>query len=261
MLQIKVAIQLASFKLPIKRGLQIAAQLGADAVEIDARNELRPNELSATGIRHFRKQLEDLNLKVSALSFQTRGSYYELNGLDRRVEATKQMLKFAYDLGTNVVVNQVGTIPPDSEDPHFQMLLQTLGDIGAAGQRVGAMLCARTGTEDGAVMKNLIDALPTGSLPVDFDPGNLIINGFSASEAIELLAEYVWHVHARDGVQDLAQGRGLEVPLGRGSADFPNILARLEERGYQGYLTVQRDHSDEPIIEIEQGVKFLNNVG
>ena len=261
MLQIKVAVRLASLKTTFKRALHTAAQLGFEAVEIDARNELLPREISKTGIRHLRKQLEDLQLKVSAVSFETRGTYYDAEKLDGRIAATKEAMRFAYELGTNVVVNQIGRVPEDPEDANFDLLRQALSDIGAEGLRCGATLAARTGTESGETLLQLIKAIPDGSLSIDFDPGNLIINGFSASDAIKSLARHVVHVHARDGVQDLSKGRGLEVALGRGSADFPFLLGTLEEQGYRGWLTVQRDESEDPVTEISQAASFLHNVG
>ena len=72
MLQIKLGIELASLRLPLKKGLLTARELGAEAVEIDARHELRPEDLSRTGVRQVRKMLDDLNLRVSAVSFRTR---------------------------------------------------------------------------------------------------------------------------------------------------------------------------------------------
>ncbi len=43
---------------------------------------------------------------------------------------------------------------------------------------------------------------------------------------------------------NLARGRGLDVPLGRGSVDYPALLGSLEERGYRGYFTIQRDATE-----------------
>ncbi|MFC1757952.1 sugar phosphate isomerase/epimerase family protein, partial [Planctomycetota bacterium] len=117
-----------------------------------------------------------------------------------------------------------------------------------------------TGTEPGDRMKALIDAIPEGSVGVTLDPGGLAINGFSASEAVNCLAEHVKYVHARDGVQDLAKGRGIEVELGRGTADFPTLLGNLEEAGYRGYFTVDRDHSRNPIADIAAAVGYLQQV-
>jgi hypothetical protein len=70
-LQIKVGIRLASLRLPFRQALVMAKQLGAEAVEIDARSELRPEELTHTGVRQVRKLLDDVALRVSAVTFRT----------------------------------------------------------------------------------------------------------------------------------------------------------------------------------------------
>jgi sugar phosphate isomerase/epimerase len=259
-LEIKVGIQLASLRLPFKEALHTAARLGAQAVEIDARNELKPAEMTRTAVREVRKILEDRNMRVCALTFRTRRGYDNSEDLDRRVDATKQAMKLAYDLGASVVVNNIGRIPTDKTSRSWQNMLDALSDLGRHGQRVGATLCAETGSESGQELLELIQALPPGSIGVNFDPCNLIVNGHSVSEAIRALAPYVLHVHAKDGVRDLAQGRGVEVPLGRGSVDFPDVFSVLEEQQYRGYFTIERDECDDPVFEIGQAVQYLKAI-
>jgi sugar phosphate isomerase/epimerase len=260
LLQVKIGIQLASLKLPFRKALLTAAQLGAAAVEIDLRNQLPPEELSRTGVRHLRKMLDDLNLRVCAAAFPTRRGYDVLEDLDRRIDATKRSLQLAYDLGASVLINSVGRIPADDTSPSWGTLTQSLADIGRFGQRVGATLCAETGHESGDDLLRLIRALPDGSLGVNLDPGNLIVNGHSPLDAATALGRYVLHVHAKDGVRDLAQGRGVEVPLGRGSCEFPVLLAVLEQHEYRGYVTIERQNSADPIGEIAAAVAFLKNL-
>ncbi|MCP4816477.1 MAG: TIM barrel protein, partial [Planctomycetaceae bacterium] len=163
-------------------------------------------------------------------------------------------------LGTNVVINQVGQVPQETDDPQWETLVQALSDLGRYGQHVGTFLTAGTGSESGPDLKRLIDALPEGLLAVNLDPGNLVINGFSASEAARVLAPYVHHVHARDAMRDLARGRGLEVPLGSGTVDFPELLGILEEHRYGGYLTIDRQGSDNVVTEVAQAIQFLNSM-
>ena len=74
------------------------------------------------------------------------------------------------------------------------------------------------------------------------------------------LAAHVLHVHATDATRDLSLGRGIEVPLGRGSAEFPELLAVLEEHQYRGYITVERKDTDDPLSEMKQAVTFLRNL-
>jgi sugar phosphate isomerase/epimerase len=258
--QLRVGIQLSNLRLPFKKALHTAAHLGADAVEIDARFQLRPSEFTRTGIRQLRKTLDDHNLRVCAIGFPTRRGYDNLQDLDQRVQATKEAMQFAYDLGSSIVVNQIGRVPDTADSPGWQTLIEVLTDLGRYGQRVGACLAAETGTEDGADLVRLIDALPPGCLPITFDPGNLIINGFSAHDGIAALGTHVAHVHVQDAVRDLARGRGLETPLGRGSVDFPELIAVLEEHSYRGYFTIERQHATDPLTEIGQAVQYLRNL-
>ncbi len=255
--ELKIGIQLKSLGLPLKRGLETAARLGADAVEIDARGDVNPREMSQTALRQLRKMLDDLNLKVSALGFQTRRGYNVIEKLQERVEATKQVMELAYRLGAAIVVNQIGHIPPEPGDPDWDMLVDVLSELGRHAHRCGAFLAAETGSESGADLARLIAALPAGSLGVTLDPGNLIVNSFSPSQAIDALGQHIMYVHAKDGVRDLARGRGVEVPLGRGSADFPALLGALEEYSYRGFFTIERENSTDPMTEVGAAVAYL----
>lgn len=237
-----------------------AARLGADAVEIDARGEISPRDFSDTALRQLRKMLADQQVRVAAIGFATRRGYNVLEDLDRRVAATKEALEFAYRLGASVVVNAVGRIPESATGPEWDLLVQTLTDIGAHGDRVGARLATRTGSESPETLHKLLSALPDGALAIDFDPASLVINGHSPTEAVRLLGRHVGHVHARDGVRDLALRRGLEVTLGRGSVDFPALLGELEQREYTGYLTIERTTAEDAVKEFGDAVAYLRSL-
>jgi sugar phosphate isomerase/epimerase len=258
--RLKIGVQLASLNQPFKTALRTAASFGVDAIELDARGELRPSTLTGTARRQLRKLLDDLRLTVCAVGFRTRRGYNVFDDLDRRIEATKAAMDFAYAVGAKVVVNHVGRVPDESGSPDWDLLVASLSDLGRHSQHCGSVLAAETGSEAGPALARLIDALPYGSLGVNFDPGNLVVNGYSVDEALTALAEHIVHVHAKDGVRDLAQGRGLEVPLGRGSVDFVALLGALEQHDYRGYLTIEREKSNDPIPEIGAAVTYLRGL-
>ena len=257
---LKIAVDLASLRLPFKPALLAAKRLGAEAVEIDARGEINPQQLSHSGRRQLRKLLDDLDLRVAAVSFRTRRGYDSAQDLERRIEATKRAMEFAYSLSASLVVNAVGRVPEKSEGPTWTTLVEALTDLGGYGQHVGATLAAETGSEAGADLARLLAALPPGALAACLNPGNLIINGFSSLDAVQALGADIRYVHAKDGVRDLAQGRGVETLLGRGAADFPALLGALEEHGYRGYWTVVRERSENPLAEIGQAVSYLQSL-
>ena len=257
---LKIGIRLDSLRLGFRKALVVAARLGASGVEIDARGEIRPEIMTQTALRELRRLLDEYNLYVAAVGFHTRRGYDVPDELERRVAATKAAMKLAADLRAPIVVNQVGQVPDESKGANWDLLVQSLTDLSHFGQHVGVLLAAQTGSESGVDLGRLLAALPELGVGVDLDPGNLIINGFSPLEAVQSVGSNILHVHARDGVRDLARGRGLEVPLSRGSADFPRLLGALEEHHYRGYFTIARDEAQDPEFEIGEAVKYLKSL-
>ena len=49
----------------------------------------------------------------------------------------------------------------------------------------------------------------------------------------------------------------LEVPLGEGNVPFDAYLKALEDIGYKGFLTVERECGDDPYADIQMAVNFL----
>ncbi len=260
MADVNVGIQLSSLRMPLKKALMTAARLGAQGIEIDARHDLRPEELSDTGRRQLRKLLDDLNLRVAAVRFHTARGFDVAENLERRIDGTKQAMKFAYSLGASVVVNQIGCVPEKPEGESYNMLVQCLTDLARFGQHVGAMLAAETGSEPGEHLVNLIEGLRETALGITFNPGNLIVNNFSVEDALPRCAPHTLLVHAKDAVRDLARGRGMEVPLGRGMAEFPQIIASLEEHHYRGWYVIERDYSEDIVPSLGVAIQFLKNL-
>lgn len=253
----KIAIPLTSVRLPFRQALLAAKKLGASAVEIDARGELKPGELTGTALRQVRKLISDLELKVAAVEFRTRRGYDVGTELERRVEATKEAMTFARSLECGLVVNRIGQISEDVASRSFGTLKDVLTDLGVHGQRAGALLAAETGGESAADLARLMAAVPRGSFMIALNPGEMVVNGFAPLEVVATLGGDIGYVRAKDGVRDLARGRGVEVPLGRGESDFPALVGALEAHDYRGYLCVARETSTDPMTELSQSVQYL----
>lgn len=255
---LNVSVRLSAYDMPLKQALLAASKAGARGVEIDARHQLRPSELTATAKRQIRKTLDDLNLRVSSLRFQTRRGYDRLDDLDRRIDATKQVMQMAYELGANQVINQIGRVPADSESSAWQQLRSSMEDLGKYGSHVGAFLAAETGTEPGEDLAALLNSLDNAFVSVAFNPGQLVVNEYEVRPAVNALGSLVGIVIAQDGVVDLSRGRGMDVPLGYGTADFPEILGKLEDFQYRGWFVVGRPDCGPQ--EVADAVSYLKNL-
>jgi len=243
-MMVNVALRLDVLRRPLDQSLQTAARWGAAGVQIDARRQLPPSQLSQTGLRQLRKQLSDLHLRVGVVAFPTRAGLLQVDQLDRRLAAVKDTLRFAHALGARVVVTQLDGVPEAPPNERGTLAVDVLTDIGRHGLHVGATLALQTGPGCGPELAQLLDALPEGTAGVSLDPGRLVVAGYSVDETLAAVGRHVIHVAASDATRDLSLGRGVPTPLGRGSVDYPTILATLAEQRFGGYFTVEPDPTD-----------------
>jgi sugar phosphate isomerase/epimerase len=236
----------------------MAAQTGADGVELDLRTELPLGELSQTAIREIRKFSTDLHLQIGVVSYPTRRGFDDPEELDRRLQGTRRALEGAYQLGARVVVQRLNSVPLEG-DPRRDTLLESLLWLSAAGDRAGAHLALEWGGEPDQLASLM--GVVGGTLGVSLNPALLAAQGFATSTALEILAPYLLHVRAIDAVRDLRQAGTMEVELGRGTIDFPNLLAHLEGIDYRGWITTGRNESPDPLVELTSAVAYLRNAG
>ena len=52
----------------------------------------------------------------------------------------------------------------------------------------------------------------------------------------------------------------IELPLGQGDVDFPAYIKALEEIGYKGFLTIEREVGDDPEGDIRMAADFLRKI-
>jgi len=247
--------------MPLKQGLAAASSLGASAIQIDAGTDVRLSELSSTGVRQLRKMIADFDLRIAAIRFQTRRGYDCAEGLSRRIDATKDVMSIAYQLGAPLVINQIGNVPDSVDDERFQGLAAVISDLGRHGTRVGTLLAAETGTESGQALARLLETDENAFVAAALNPGKLIVNRFDLDDAVSALAERIHIVIASDGVIDLAAGRGVQVPLGQGTSDYPALLAKLEQRSFKGNFVVGDElASPESYQRAAEAIQYLKNL-
>lgn len=256
-----IGIQTRSLRQPLRRALATAAGLGADGVEIDLRNELSINDFSHTALRQFRKLLEDHRLKVLAVAFPTRHGLDESEGLERRLLAIREAMTFAYKIGARVLIGRPGEIPDGESIDDGTTLVDSLTILGAHGERAGTRFAMASGAPP-ADQLALLNRLEEGLVGVALHPAMLIGAGHDPAEAATLLGSRVLHTHAVDAVREASvrSGGATEVPLGRGEADLPAVLAKLEEHGYQGPVTVERHDGADPLTDLGNAVAYLRSL-
>ena len=243
---------------PLRQSIRAAVEIGATGIQFNVRQELRPADLSESGRRQLRHDLEIEGLTISSLSFPTRRSLYDPEQLEARISGLKQTLDFAYQLRVPVVVARVGAIPQDRDSADFKSLLEVLNDVARHANRVGATLAITPTRDSASDLQDLIAQVKDGLVGINFDPAVFAMCGRDAIAAFRELHREVLHVTARDGVRDI-DGSGQEVGLGRGDVNWPELLALLTEADYRGWITVDRSNSDHVTRDAERALAYLKN--
>jgi sugar phosphate isomerase/epimerase len=257
MSRLKIGLRLESLGLPLRRGLQEAERLGVGGVQVDAVGDLSPNNLLQTGRREFRHLLRAHNLELTALGCPLRHGLDVAQDQEPRIEHVRKVMTLSYELGARVTIVQAGQVPADDKDPRAALLSEALLALGQHGDRVGAVLALETGLESGAVLRAFLDRFDTGGLGANLDPANLLIHGFDPYESARALNDKIVHVHAKDARAAGASRAAQEVPLGHGDIDWMQFLGVLEEVGYHGWLTIERELGTNRVAEAAAAVSFL----
>ncbi len=161
------------------------------------------------------------------------------------VEGLKRTADMAEVLGAKVVRIKAGTafVPGGDVELARSFVAQALGEIGAYCRdrglvggietHSGTLCCTASETAE------MIARVDHPGLGVIFDWAFIHQAGQeTAAEAVELLGPHIVHVHAKDYRECGPDGScGVNCPLGEGELGWQEVVRRLVQAGYEGYLS------------------------
>jgi len=278
----KVGVMVESFRLGLRPGIEKAAAIGADGVQIYATSgEMDPDNLDAAARKELGSFIADKGVVISALCGDLGGHGFErAEDNEWKIPRSERIMDLAVELGTDVVTTHIGVVPNEPNDM-YRIMQDACNELAEYGDKVGATFAIETGPEPAAVLKGFLDSLDARGVRVNFDPANLVmVVGEDPVESVKTLGDYVVHTHAKDGrmvkkenprvvygwfadggIEDVhLADYFIETPLGEGDVDFPAYLAALGGTGYDGFLTIEREVGDDPVADIEKAMGFLRGL-
>jgi sugar phosphate isomerase/epimerase len=236
----------------------MAKEGGADGIQVyTTRGEMAPENLSRTGRQDFLRYVTSQGLVISALCGDYgRGGFVNPDGLDKRVEDTRKVFELARDLGVTYVTTHIGEVPEDRGSPAWADLVSVIREVAEAGAAMDRCFATETGPESGAHLRDFLEAVNSPGARVNYDPANMVMRGFDPVRGARDLKGYIVHTHAKDGVR-FEDGKHREVPLGDGQVPWDDYIGALDESGYTGFYTVEREVGENPAADIRKAVEFL----
>ncbi|CCX37461.1 xylose isomerase domain-containing protein TIM barrel [Clostridium sp. CAG:1013] len=270
-----IGVMLDSFRTDVNTALEKAQSLGAQGIQVYAtRGDMSPKEMTPERRREFLKVVKDHGLVISALCGDLGQGFGDPEKNPALIEESKRILDLAKDLETDVVTTHIGVVPGEKTHPRYGIMQEACGKLAAYADSLQAHFAIETGPEPAATLKGYLDGLHSTGVAVNLDPANFVmVTGDDPVQAVYTLKDYIVHTHAKDGrrlhyvdpevlygmveSEMLQDSSYIELPLGQGDVDFPNYLKALDEIGYKGFLTIEREVGDDPTADIALAVRFL----
>lgn len=272
-----IGVIIDSFRLPFEESIKKATEVGAKGIQMYAvSGEMAPEALTANRRKEVLDIIKSNGLVVSALCGDFGRGFGDPALNTDLIERSKKVVDLALDLETNIVTTHIGVVPENKNHPRYKIMQEACYELAKYADSVGAHFAVETGPERAVVLKEFLDSLNSKGVSVNLDPANLVmVTGDDPVKAVYTLKDYIVHTHAKDGIKLFdkdpeiiyniieaeldSQEAFREVPLGEGNVDFPRYLAALEDIGYKGFLTIEREVGNDPAKDIAMAVNFLKN--
>lgn len=182
---------------------------------------------------------------------------------EKRLENLKKGSDFAKKLGVTDLATHMGFIPENPITDDYRGVVAAVKELAEYCMANGQNLLFETGQETPITLKRIITDVGTGNLGINLDPANLLLYGkANPCDAVDVFGDYVRGVHAKDGEYPTdPRYLGEEKRIGDGRANFPVLIKKLMEHGYNGSITIEREIDGEKQIEdILYAKKFLEDI-
>ena len=179
---------------------------------------------------------------------------------ESRLNALKKASDFAEMIGVDRVITHVGFIPENPDHPDFAGTVGALRNLCRYMKAKNQYFLFETGQETPVTMLRTIQAIGYDNLGINFDTANLILYGKANTlDALDVFGQYVMETHIKDGFYPTnGMSLGKEAPAGQGKANLPAVVKKLEELGFTGAFTIEREISgDQQIADIKMARDLL----
>lgn len=276
-----IGVIVDSFRLPTKEAIVRAAEIGAKGLQMYCtKGENAPENLTKEKRIELLDFVKSNGLKFSAICGDLGMGFGNPKKNPELIEKSKRIMELAKELETDIVTTHIGVVPSDKNHDRYKIMQQACHELAEYADSLDAHFAIETGPETSATLKTFLDSLGSKGVAVNLDPANLVmVTGDDPVQAVHNLKDYIVHTHAKDGIKlkdgdpeciyrvvhpvppEYSEGGYFEeVPLGTGGVPFPAYLKALEEVGYNGFLTIEREVGADPAADILTAVNYLKKV-
>ena len=280
MYQFPIGVVVESFRKEIHEAIKEASKLGLNGIQMyGTRGDFVPEKFTAERRRELLQFAKDNGVKFSAICGDFGHGFMSVESNKIYVERSKRVGDLSVDMETNIITTHIGVVPEDKSCDRYKIMQEACQELAEYADSMKAHFAVETGPETAEVLGDFLDSLGSCGVGVNLDPANLVmVTGDDPAKAVHRLKKYIVHTHAKDGVmlkrtnpeyiyrvipmpEDMAGITAFrETPLGEGSVDFVAYLKALEDIGYRGFLTIEREAGATPADDITLAANYLRKI-
>ncbi|MDY3303297.1 MAG: sugar phosphate isomerase/epimerase family protein [Clostridia bacterium] len=276
-----IGVMVDSFNKDFKTSVKLATDIGAKGIQMYCTyGEHAPENMTKEKTKEILDIVKSSGLVFSAICGDLGMGFGDAEKNKYNIEKSKRIMEFAKELECNIVTTHIGVVPGDNNHERYKIMHEACSVLAAFADDIGSRFAIETGPETADTLKAFLDSLGSKGVSVNLDPANFVmVTGDDPVKAVYTLKDYIAHTHAKDGIklkesnpefiyqvthpipEEYKSERFFEeVPLGKGSVDFKNYLKALDEIGYKGFLTIERECGDNPAADIEAAALYLKEI-
>ena len=236
--------------------LDVARELDIPSVQIHSPHKQTRTEETA---KTFLGKCTDAGITITAVFGGFEGeSYADIETTKRtiglvpeetragRLQEMKEISDFTRMLGCDTIALHIGFVPEETDGASYQGLLDVTRELLDHAKANGQQLNLETGQETADHLLRFIKDVGRDNLFINFDPANMILYGTGDPiDALKKVGHLVRSIHCKDGKwapeADRGTVWGTEVALGEGDVGMETYLRTLNDLGYTGPLTIERE--------------------
>ena len=275
MYDFKIGAMLESFKLPLPEALALMSDMKIGGTQMYAtKGQYAPENMTHSARVELLNAVEGHGLSFSALCGDLGCGLGNAEMNPALIEKSKRIMELALDLNTNIITTHIGVIPDNEDHDRYKIMQDACHELSNFAGSMGAYFAVETGPETAVILRRFLDGIGSRGIAVNLDPANLVmVTGDDPVQAVYTLKDYIVHTHAKDGrklresnpeviykiIEDVIGGCKYfeELPLGEGDVDFSAYLKALDDVGYKGFLTIEREVGENPSEDIKRAARFL----
>jgi sugar phosphate isomerase/epimerase len=293
--QLKLSAVSSAIDLDPRAAVVRARQLGLSGLLFDAYSAaLSMPELTQSGRREFRHLLSSNDLALVGLRVDVGAKGFGpgadvdrlLHRLDRAMETAAGLAAplMCVDLGplrepprtgkprAAISAEQAGLLilpamsepepapapaaPSTAELALEQQVNSALMELAVRADRYSVTVAMSSSLASFAALQNALAAARCAWFGIELDPVAILRDEWSVDDIFSALGPLIRHVRVRDAIGG-ADRRTRPAVVGQGSSDWPALLARLDETGYQSWMTIDPTELTDRIGAIRAAVRHL----